>query len=97
MAQVARGVQLDERIDDYLAYLIKRWQGIPRLAAEWADWDEDSRLVFDLNWAVAEDRLLQLQGWDDQGQLTADQQTRLGKLKALVAEYRPTLDRMLAE
>jgi len=97
MAQVTRDVQLDERIDDYLTYLVKRWQGIPRLAAEWDDWDEDSRLVFDLNWAVAEDRLVQLQGWEEQGQLTAEQRARLRDLKVLVAEYRPVLVRMLAE
>jgi hypothetical protein len=97
MAQVARDVHLDERIDGYLAYLLKRWQGIPRLTVEWADWDEDSRVVFDLNWAVAEDRLAQLGSWDARGHLTSDQQARFRKLQAIVAEYRLTLDRMLAE
>lgn len=97
MAQVTEDRQLREQIDDYLDYLVNSWQGVPRLAADWEEWDEDSRLVFDVNWAIPEDRLLQLRGWAEQGLLSASQRARYEMLEAQVAEYRPLLDRMLAE
>jgi hypothetical protein len=97
MAQVASDAKLGEWIDEYLVYLTRAWKGIPQLAAEWEEWDEHSRLVFDLNWAVPEDRLLQLRHWAEQGLLTPAQCTRYQELLKLVEKNRPTLERLLAD
>jgi hypothetical protein len=97
MAQVTQDPQLQDRIDDYLDYLINSWEGIPQLAAEWAEWDADSQLCFVLNWGVPSDRLAQIRGWAEQGMLTPSQLSHYRKLEGLVAEYQPLLDWMLAE
>jgi hypothetical protein len=97
MAQVTQEPKLRERIDDFLDYLIKSWKGIPALSAEWDEWDADSQLFFVLNWGVPSDRLAQVRGWAEQGVLTRSQFSQYQKLEALVAEYQPLLDRMLAE
>ena len=106
MAEVASNPTFDEWmkdkdvyafIEDYLAYLFTEWSGIPDLAAEWHEWDEPSRLTFDVNWGVVEDRLATLAYWHAKGLLTAQQCTRYEQLLRLVDEQRPTLERLLAE
>lgn len=97
MAQVIQGPQLRERIDGYLDPLVSSWQGIAVLAEGWATWDEDSRLNFDPNWAVPEDRLAQLRDWSARGRLDARQLARLARLESLVTAYRPLLTRLPAE
>jgi hypothetical protein len=97
MAQVTQDPALQDRIDHYLDYLINSWEGIPLDAAEWDEWDADSQLFFVLNWGVPNDRLAQLRGWAEQGVLTPLQRGRYQKLEALVTEYQPVLNRMLAE
>jgi hypothetical protein len=87
---------LQARIDGYLSYLVEAWQGVPRLAAEWGDWDEHSRLVFALDWPVCEDRLRQLRRWAAEGRLTAPQRRQYDDLLALEKRHRPTLERLLA-
>jgi hypothetical protein len=97
MAQVARDPQLAARIDDYLAYLQDAWAGVPEVAAEWPEWDSNSRLTFRLNWGVPADRLAQLQGWATQDQLTAAQRDRYDELLRLVAQHRPAVERLLSQ
>ena len=106
MAQVVSNPDLDEwfrgqdmakRIDSFLAYLIRSWSGIPELAAEWPEWDEHSRLSFVMDWPVCEDRLHMLRMWAEQGKMTPAQCARYEELLKLVAEYRPTLVRLLEE
>ena len=97
MAQLMHGRTLCEQIDTYLDYLQKTWAGIALDAEEWAEWDDDSRLIFELNWAVPEDHLAQLNEWARQGQITAEQRARYDQLLRLVAANRPLLNRMLAE
>jgi hypothetical protein len=96
MAQVAQDSRLREWIEDFLDYVHKRWNMIPELAAEWDEWDEDSRTDFALDWPICEDRLQQLQGWAEQGLMTPTQRARYDELLKLVAANRPTLERLLA-
>ncbi len=96
MAEVAQNAKLSEWIEDFLDYLFREWGGIPDLAAEWDEWDEDSRTDFALDWPICEDRLQQLQGWAEQGLMTPAQQARHEELLKLVAEQRPTLETLLA-
>ena len=95
MAEVTENLLLRQRIDHYLSYLLREWEGIPHLAAEWADWDELSRLTFDVNWTVPEDRLHQLRQWAKEGRLTPEQTDRYEELLKLVEQHRPTLERLL--
>ncbi len=97
MAQVAQEAHVRARIDHYLDYLLAQWEGVPALAAEWSDWDTESRLTFAWNWAVPRDRMHQLEQWATQGVLTPEQCVRYEQLLALVAQNRPTLERLLAQ
>jgi hypothetical protein len=95
VAQVAQDPQLRGRIEHYLEYLTNQWAGIPELAAEWDEWDRESRLTFMFNWGVPADRLHQLKQWAEQDVLTPEQRERYDRLLELVTEHRPTLDRLL--
>ena len=70
MATVGRDAELDERIDDFLSYLIGEWAAIPELAAEWEEWTPYERSDFVLEWPIREDRLAQLGQYDEAGLLT---------------------------
>jgi hypothetical protein len=86
-----------ERIDREFAYLENEWDGIPELAAEWPEWDEHSRFSFAIDWPIREDTLGRLLDREDRGVLDPAHQARLTSLKALIAQHRPTLERLLAE
>jgi hypothetical protein len=95
MAQVVPDAELRARIDRYLAYLFDQWEQLPEMAAEWDEWDHDSRLTFALNWGVPADRLAQLRGWAADGLLTPAQRERYDALLALVEINRETLTYLL--
>src|SRR5215210_1543656 len=97
MAQVAQDAELRATIEHYLSYLTATWESVPLEAREWQEWDEDSRLVYELNWAVPEDRLHSLRHWADQGLLTPMEQARYDHLLRLVGRYRPLLAELLRE
>ncbi len=97
MAQVAQDAELRATIEHYLTYLTATWESVPLEAREWHEWDEDSRLVYELNWAVPEDRLHSLRQWADQGLLTPTERARYDHLLRLVERYRPLLDELLRE
>ena len=83
------------RIEHSLAYLRNEWESVPELAAEWHEWDEESRFSFAIDWPLREDWLHQLEQWQRRGLLTPDQQARYESLLALIAAHRPTLERLL--
>jgi hypothetical protein len=84
------------RIEDYIAYLEAEWADVPELAQEWLTWDEHSRFSFATDWPIREDRLASLLQEERRGVLSATQQERLTRLKSLITQHRPTLDRLLA-
>jgi hypothetical protein len=94
MAAVTRGRKLEDRVDSYLDYLLARWQANASLPNEWAEWSDQERLEFAIDWTVPEDRLHQLQNLEREGRLTPAQLKRFRQLTALVDQYRPTLDRL---
>ena len=96
MAQVTQDKQLLEQIDHYLDYLVRTWEGVPLDAQEWDTWDDFSRLNYDLDWGVPNDRLAQLRGWAKQEIFTPSQQALYEELETLIAKNQPVLDRMLA-
>ena len=97
MAQVAQDLELRQRIEHSLAYLLREWAGLPDLAAEWDEWDEDSKLDFVIDWGVPADRLHQLRQWAEQDLLTLEQWAQYDQLMALVAKHQPILDELLKD
>jgi hypothetical protein len=57
----------------------------------------DRAIVFAIDWAICEDTLGRLLDREERGVLSPAQQARLASLKALIAQHRPTLERLLAE
>ena len=82
------------RVEDLIGSLSS---GIPDLAAEWPEWDAHSRFSFAIDWPICEDTLGRLLDRDERGVLGPAQRARLASLKALIAQHRPTLERLLAE
>ncbi len=97
MAQVARPAGLDGGIEDYLTYLLREWESVPELAAEWGEWEEHEKLDFAIEWPIREDRFQQLREWAAQGFLKPRQRERYERLLRLVEQHRPTLERLLAD
>ena len=97
MAEVAEDERFRERIDDYLDYLIRTWEGIPALAAEWNEWDDLSQSTFVHNWGVPADRMHQLRQWAGQKLMSPAQQARYRELLKLVAKNQPLLEAMLKD
>lgn len=95
MARVAQDPKLRGSVEHYLDHLVRHWESIPELAAEWDDWDEESRLTFVANEGVPSDRLGSLRQWAAQGLLTPEQWRRYEQLERLVAEHRPKLEHLL--
>jgi hypothetical protein len=98
VAQVARSSWPHPDIDYYLDYQFSKWDSVPEYAEWWPSMEPVDREVFHLEWAgITESRLQDLQQWAEQGSFTAEQQARYERLLALVAERRPTIERLLSE
>jgi hypothetical protein len=97
MVNRAEAICLRDRIDDYLEYLLRQWQAIPTLAAEWAEWDKDSKLSWAVDRGVPEDRLAQVERWAAENRLTPAQQSRYAALRALIDHHGPTLRGLLQD
>jgi hypothetical protein len=97
MAKVTPDNQVQARADRYLEYLFCEWRRVPEVAQGWDEWDDYEQLDFIIEWPIREDRLYQLQQWIGEGLLRSDQRTRYQELMKLVAQHRPTLDRLLAD
>lgn len=89
MAQVARTIASQQRVDSYLDYSFGEWQSVPELVEEWPQWEPVDQVTFRHEWAIREDYLDQLQRWAEQGLLTRVQRDRYAELLALVARHRP--------
>jgi hypothetical protein len=96
MAQVTRKRRTSPDIEYHLDYQFSSWNGIPEYAEWWPEMDSIEREVFHLEWVgITEARLDQLQQWAERGLLTTRQRARYAELLKLVAEQRPTLERLL--
>jgi hypothetical protein len=97
MAAVARDPQQGDYVDNFLAYLEGEWEAVPGLAEEWVEWSAADRFDFSLDWPIREDRLMQVAALAQAGQLSPAQQERFDRLRAIVAQQRPPLDRLFQE
>ena len=98
MARLTQRAPTSTDIDRYFFdTLFREWGRLPRIEAEWASWEEPDRLVFVLEWPMQEDRLQIVEGWAAEGALTPEQLVRLERLRTLVREHRPIVERLLSE
>ncbi|HLH26572.1 MAG TPA: hypothetical protein VK066_28965 [Chloroflexota bacterium] len=97
MAAPSHDSAVSERMESFLTYLLAEWRAIPELAQEWAEWSEAERLDYASDWAIREDRLLEVTAAAQQGRLTPGQQQRYVQVQRLVAQHRPLLDRLFHE
>jgi len=97
MVEVAQRRQTAERIDYHLDYLLREWQALPDIAAEWNAWEEYEQFDFVIEWTIRVDRLGQLRRWADEGLLTPAQLARFRDLLTLIDLHRPTFERLLVD
>ena len=81
-----------EEIDRLFGLSRDGWEAVLEVAAEWEEWDYDSRLTFVVDHGLTESRLRELDNFAKRGAMTPEQFDRFSRLKALVAEARPVLE-----
>jgi hypothetical protein len=94
MAAPAHDAALSRRVDSFLGYLLREWQAVPELAEEWGEWSDAERLDYASDWAIREDRLMQLEALAAAGQLSPRQQQQYAALQTLVAQHRAALNQL---
>jgi hypothetical protein len=94
VAEVARDVTTD--VDWLLDYLFAEWEDIPTIAQEWPTWSQIDRVHALIDWPVVESNLRTLEDYAAQGVLTPGQAERYTRLRALIAQNRPALRRLMA-
>ena len=98
MASLRQRESNTREIERVLDIAFRDWQTVRGIAdAESGEWDDFSRLSWAVEWPLAESRLPRLTPWASRGLLTSDHAHRYDELLCLVAELRPTLDRLLSE
>ena len=97
MAPLTPPANVDKWIDDYLTYLIREWEGIPDLAAEWDEWEDYDQFDFVIEWPIREDRLSQLEQWFELGLFTLEQCALYEELLRLIAQHRATLEYLISD
>ncbi len=98
MAQVAEKIRrvAANEIDGDLDYLLRAWLALPDTAAEWDSWIADQKNVFELEWAVKESRLEQLEARVRAGELSPNQTRRYRQLLKLINQNRLILEEIFA-
>jgi hypothetical protein len=92
VAQVDETLRQDiERLLDRLTY---EWGRLPEVEAEIDQWDQIDQIVFIEEWPLEEDWLARLERYVAGGAVTAKQLAEYEKLKAIVAQNRPIIERL---
>lgn len=91
---VRAALTLQQQIDEALDAAFAEWRGVHGDATEWNEWDEDSKLLYKLEWGLAEDRLGRLRAWAASGAMIAEQRARYEELLQLVEQTRPLLKQL---
>jgi hypothetical protein len=94
MAQVAHSTQ--RQIDRLLARSFDEWQELPEVEGAIDGWEQIDQIVYVEEWTLAEERLIRLERYADDGLLTPEQTARHNDLKRLVAQNRPIIERLRA-
>ena len=97
MAQVARKHRPAWLIDKDLANLLGLWRTVEEQAAEWPEWDRDSRMDFVLEWPIERETLVRVEEVASAGLLNERQQRDWQELQQLIEMHRETMEWMLGE
>jgi hypothetical protein len=95
MARVTSDVAAS--VDHLLTYSLREWEAVASYVQEFPTWDALDQLTFVHEWAIRESALVTLADYDRQDALSHHQQKQYRRLRALVAEHRPAIDRLLQE
>jgi hypothetical protein len=95
VAQVIRVPQPSEFVDHDLDRLLGFWRTVPEQAAEWPEWDHDSRLDFILEWPIERGALRRMEKAAEAGLLDERQQQDWQELQQLIETHRATVEWML--
>jgi hypothetical protein len=95
MAQVAREHRSARLINKDLENLLAFWRTVPEQAAEWPEWDHDSRLDFIIEWPIERETLLRVKAAAKAGVLDERQQQDWQELQQLIETHRATVEWML--
>ena len=95
MAQVAPKHRPARLVDKDLHNLLGFWRTVPEFAAEWPEWDEDSRLDFILQWPIERETLQRVTDAVAAGHLNEHQQCKWLELSRLIEIHRATVEQML--
>jgi hypothetical protein len=97
MAQVVRVPRLADFVKNDLRNLLGFWRGVPELAEEWPEWDENSRLDVIHQWPIEREALQRVMDASAAGILNEQQQRDWLELSGLIEIHRDTVERMLGE
>ena len=95
MAQVARVPKLEQFVGKDLENLLAFWRTVPEQAAEWPEWDHNSRVDFIIEWPIERAALSRLKQAAKAGLLDARQQRDWQELQQLIDAHRATVEWML--
>lgn len=96
MAQVTTNFTPLDRFERQLATAIGDWEQLPEMAAEWHEWDIDSRMDFLTDWPVVEERTARLLALEASLSPDDDRTMQLRAFRALVARNRPIREELEA-
>jgi len=94
MAQVTSDVR--QTIDQWLDYLTKAWEELPRAARDIDQWDLIEQIDYIEEWTPKEEVAAQLRSLVTSSGATDDQRQRFEQLDNLMRENRPILERLRA-
>jgi hypothetical protein len=97
MAQVAPEHRPAWLIEKDLKNLLGFWRTVPEFAAEWPEWDEDSRLDFIHEWPIERETLQRVVDAAAAGLLNEHQRCKWLELSRLIETHRNTVEQMLGE
>jgi hypothetical protein len=95
MAQVAWKYEPDRFIAHDIDRLLAFWRTVPEQAAEWPEWDEESRFDFWVEWPIDRERLSRVRDAAAAGLLDERQQQDWQELQQLIETHRATVEWML--
>ncbi len=81
-------------IDGQLSIAEARWPSLPEVEREIDSWDPEDAVTFVFEWGVEDHRLSMLEEDARSGLMTPEQLARYERLKRVVAQNRPIIERL---
>jgi hypothetical protein len=95
MAQVVWVPKLERIVEKDLENLLAFWRTVPEQAADWPEWEHNSRIDFIVEWPIEREALARLKQAVKVGMLDERQQRDWQELQQLIETHRATVEWML--